>query len=326
MLTNNRNPSFSYARRLVVLPLLGMVVVLFSFRNKEEFKTLSLASVMGNVMNVKLEESPALVNFIRRKKIEPVNIENTAASFFYQRLTDKAAPVSGPLHLQKIAPQNAVSSNDTNYGRPRDWIFQGIANDPLGNVARSRMVYIRDLILQGSATGTEVWTETHVVTTDDEGKFIIYPGKGLAVPPAISVDIMKIDWSRGPFFLYMMTAVSPSIPAPWWLPSNNYNSMGTIELKESESAPQTIQFALDFTKTAGRDIKLEPNTTSTIEVPIAGVKKGDPILVKWNKEHVNWAIYSAWVSEDNRITVRFANYTDETINVSGSEYKIVAIR
>jgi len=39
MLTNVKNPSFSYARRIVVLPLLSIVVLLFSFRTKEEKMT-----------------------------------------------------------------------------------------------------------------------------------------------------------------------------------------------------------------------------------------------------------------------------------------------
>jgi TonB-dependent SusC/RagA subfamily outer membrane receptor len=51
MLTNNANPRFSYIRRLVVLPLLGMVVVLFAFRNKDRYPTLSVATVMEDVMN-----------------------------------------------------------------------------------------------------------------------------------------------------------------------------------------------------------------------------------------------------------------------------------
>ena len=35
MLTNNKNPRFSYLRRVIVLPLLAVVVVLFAFRKKE---------------------------------------------------------------------------------------------------------------------------------------------------------------------------------------------------------------------------------------------------------------------------------------------------
>ncbi len=53
MLTNNSSPRFSYLRRLVVLPLLAVVVVLFSFRNKEQRgnATLSVASVVENVVD-----------------------------------------------------------------------------------------------------------------------------------------------------------------------------------------------------------------------------------------------------------------------------------
>ena len=51
MLTQNKNPRYSYVRRLVVLPLLAMVVVLFAFRNKESNTTLSVASVMASVVD-----------------------------------------------------------------------------------------------------------------------------------------------------------------------------------------------------------------------------------------------------------------------------------
>ncbi len=53
MLTNNTNPRFSYLRRLVVLPLLAVVVILFAFRStgQKSQGTLSVASVMENVVD-----------------------------------------------------------------------------------------------------------------------------------------------------------------------------------------------------------------------------------------------------------------------------------
>lgn len=51
MLTNNKNPRFTYVRRLVVLPLLAVVVVLFAFRNKERRQPISVGTVMETVMN-----------------------------------------------------------------------------------------------------------------------------------------------------------------------------------------------------------------------------------------------------------------------------------
>ncbi len=52
MLTNNKNPRFSYARRLVVLPLLVTVTLLFAFRKKEATPiTISVASALENVVD-----------------------------------------------------------------------------------------------------------------------------------------------------------------------------------------------------------------------------------------------------------------------------------
>lgn len=54
MLANNRHPRFSYLRRLVVLPLLAVVVVLFAFRSKEERARgpISVATMMEKVVDV----------------------------------------------------------------------------------------------------------------------------------------------------------------------------------------------------------------------------------------------------------------------------------
>lgn len=54
MLANNSNPRFSYLRRLVVLPLLAVVVVLFAFRSKEQRAKgpISVATMMEKVVDV----------------------------------------------------------------------------------------------------------------------------------------------------------------------------------------------------------------------------------------------------------------------------------
>jgi N-acetylmuramoyl-L-alanine amidase len=51
MLTNHKNPRFSYARRLVVLPLLVTITLLFAFRKKETQPiSLSVATALENVV------------------------------------------------------------------------------------------------------------------------------------------------------------------------------------------------------------------------------------------------------------------------------------
>lgn len=61
MLTNTANPRFSYLRRTIVLPLLAVVVVLFSFRSKEkrETLTLSVASVVEDVISAVKNDNTA---------------------------------------------------------------------------------------------------------------------------------------------------------------------------------------------------------------------------------------------------------------------------
>ncbi len=60
MLANNRNPRFSYLRRLVVLPLLALVVVLFAFRSKEQRARgpVSVATMMEKVVDVVAGNQP----------------------------------------------------------------------------------------------------------------------------------------------------------------------------------------------------------------------------------------------------------------------------
>jgi TonB-dependent SusC/RagA subfamily outer membrane receptor len=58
MLANNSKPRFSYIRRLVVLPLLAIVIVLFAFRNKEQ-RINAVISVADVIENIKDDLAPA---------------------------------------------------------------------------------------------------------------------------------------------------------------------------------------------------------------------------------------------------------------------------
>ncbi|MDD2792003.1 MAG: M56 family metallopeptidase [Sediminibacterium sp.] len=67
MISNQHHPSFSYLRRLVVLPLLGTVVVFFSFRNKE-INTASPISV-SSILEKVYYEVPAELKPARSKAV-----------------------------------------------------------------------------------------------------------------------------------------------------------------------------------------------------------------------------------------------------------------
>jgi N-acetylmuramoyl-L-alanine amidase len=53
MITKNANPKYSYMRRLIVLPLLAIVVVLFAFRTKElrNAENISVGTIVDNIVD-----------------------------------------------------------------------------------------------------------------------------------------------------------------------------------------------------------------------------------------------------------------------------------
>lgn len=76
MLTNHKNPRFSYLRRLIILPLLAIMVVLFAFRNKEyrQNNPISVETVMESIVNsVKPGTEAPLSSKINRRPFVRLN-------------------------------------------------------------------------------------------------------------------------------------------------------------------------------------------------------------------------------------------------------------
>lgn len=79
MLTNNKNPRFSYIRRLIVLPLLAIVIVLFAFRNKEyrEQHPISVKNVLESVMSDVNKPKQPLITDIYLAHSSPIKLSKT---------------------------------------------------------------------------------------------------------------------------------------------------------------------------------------------------------------------------------------------------------
>lgn len=83
MLTNHKNPRFSYLRRLVVLPLLALMVVLFAFRSKsaQHTNTISVASILERVVSDLKSgaraEAAAVDTFTAKPDLQQANITVT---------------------------------------------------------------------------------------------------------------------------------------------------------------------------------------------------------------------------------------------------------
>lgn len=81
MLTNHKNPKFSYIRRLLILPLLAVVIVLFAFRNKEyrSLHPISVKNVLESVIQ-DVQSSQLKDVFVTGNKIDvyaPIKLSRT---------------------------------------------------------------------------------------------------------------------------------------------------------------------------------------------------------------------------------------------------------
>lgn len=119
MLTNNKNPRFSYIRRMVVLPLLAVVIVLFAFRSKEQRINgeISIASVVENykeeIKDVFTKDEPAPDDFVlvNGKKIaaETIDIKELISAPYTMGLTQEKQLSEGKSLVNAVPLSSIVS-------------------------------------------------------------------------------------------------------------------------------------------------------------------------------------------------------------------------
>jgi len=78
---------------------------------------------------------------------------------------------------------------------PAGFKYQAVLRDASGNVRSNTNVSIDVAILQGNATGTQVFIETHIVTTNEFGLI------NLEIGSKNTSGFADIVWSEGPYFM-----------------------------------------------------------------------------------------------------------------------------
>jgi hypothetical protein len=137
-------------------------------------------------------------------------------------------------------------------------MFQALARDPSGVPAKGRIIHIKDAILQSTATGTVVFSETFVVEASAEGVFAITIGKGNYLSGVSKLS--NIDWINGPFFLNIQAAIEPSVVTPEWKAEEQYVDMGTSQF-------WTVPFAFKAASVTGIELLLKSVDTTSMLSP-----------------------------------------------------------
>jgi hypothetical protein len=121
---------------------------------------------------------------------------------------------------------------------PNSFKYQAVLRDVSGNAKVSANVNVRIDILQGSATGTAVFSETFATQTNAYGLINLEIGRG---NPIIG-DLALMDWSVGPYFIKI---------------SVDGTEMGTSQLL-------SVPFALYAAKASESDPKIGTNTNNYV--------------------------------------------------------------
>lgn len=100
---------------------------------------------------------------------------------------------------------------------PQMFNYQGVARDNSGNILANQAIGLQIDLHQTTPSGTVVFSETHVDTTNAFGLFNIMIGGGTPLVSTISA----IDWSNGPYFVKVSMDASGG---------TSYTSMGTSQL------------------------------------------------------------------------------------------------
>ena len=100
---------------------------------------------------------------------------------------------------------------------PQAFNYQAVVRDNNGNELANQKVSFRISIIQGSITGTTVYGETHIDSTNQFGLVTLEIGNGVVV----SDDFSTIEWSTGTYFLKVEMDETGG---------TSYQEMGTTQL------------------------------------------------------------------------------------------------
>ena len=151
---------------------------------------------------------------------------------------------------------------------PQSFKYQAIARDASGDVIANQNVGMQVSILQGSTSGTSVYSETFTPTTNQFGLINLEIGKGTVV----SGDFSGIDWGSDSYFIKIEIDASGG---------TSYTEMGTSQLL-------SVPYAL-HAKTVKSITETDPVFSNLFSI----TSPADNQLLKYNSTTSKWENWTA---------------------------------
>ena len=162
---------------------------------------------------------------------------------------------------------------------PEKFTYQAVVRNANNTLVVNAQVGVRVNILQGTATGNAVYSETHMVSTNANGLLTLNIGDGSVLHGIFA----NIDWADGPY--YLKTDIDPN-------GGNNYNITSTQQLQSVPYALYAKEAANSFSGdyndlTNAPIIPTIPNNVSTFTNDagyLTSYTETDPTVPAWAKE------------------------------------------
>jgi hypothetical protein len=168
---------------------------------------------------------------------------------------------------------------------PQKLSFQAVVRNEQGKLVQNANVGMRLSILQGSATGTLVYSEVHLATANVNGLVSVAIGTGT---PTGSFE--SIDWSQGPYFMkseidpaglanYSIIGVSQLLSVPYALYAEKANVDGSetkvtggTNITVTGSGTNASPYVVSNSASAQNKVVVTSSQTWTVPASVSKIK------------------------------------------------------
>ena len=175
---------------------------------------------------------------------------------------------------------------------PNKMSYQAVVRNSQNALVSNQSVGMRVSILQGTASGSAVYVETHTTTTNNNGLASIEIGGGTPVTSAFSA----INWANGPYFVktetdptgganYSISGTSQLLSVPYALFAGNVANNGgkqTLVLSDDVTDAQAAAIIAAEVGPNTQEIKII-GTTQLTQVDLSMIKTAISIVVENNE-------------------------------------------
>ena len=184
---------------------------------------------------------------------------------------------------------------------PDGFKYQAVLRDGSGEIKTNTDVEIEISILQGSASGSAVYTETHDATTNSHGLITLNIGNG-----STADNLGTIDWSNGPYFIKVsvdgtVMGTSQLLSVPYAMYAEKAGDTFSGSYSELDDVPEYIDedytddFSGDYNDLTNKpDLSDTANYLTSETDPLFGASVAggitDADTTGWNESTRKWRL------------------------------------